>query len=78
MVKIDPDELLTVSQAAERRGTTRQAINHLVRNGKLPVIEIAGKRFIRVKDLEDFEPDLGGRPLKAQPDRIAKKKESVK
>lgn len=62
MVKIDPDELLTVSQAAKVRGVTRQAINHLVREGKLPSVEIAGKRFLRRSDVEDFEPDRGGRP----------------
>lgn len=64
MVKIDPDELLTVSQAAELRGTTRQAINYLVRQRKLPVVEIAGKRFIKRGDLDSFTPDKGGRPPK--------------
>jgi hypothetical protein len=62
MVKIDPDKLLTVAQAAERRGTTRQAINYLIRRGKLASVEIAGRRFIHLKDLESFVPDQGGRP----------------
>lgn len=62
MVKIDPDELLTVTQAAEVRGVTRQAINHLIRQKKLPVVEIAGRRFVKRGDLEAFEPDKGGRP----------------
>lgn len=62
MVKIDPEELLTVTQAAELRGVTRQAINHLIRQGKLPPVEIAGKRFVRRGDVEKFEPDKGGRP----------------
>lgn len=62
MVKIDPDELLTVTQAANERGVTRQAINHLIRQGKLPVVDIAGKRFVKRGELESFQPDRGGRP----------------
>jgi len=64
MVKIDPDDLLTVAQAAEIRGVTRQAINHLIREGKLPVVEIAGKRFVKRGEVLKFEPDKGGRPSK--------------
>jgi len=62
MTKIDTAELLSVAQAAQARGVTRQAINHLIRQGKLPAVEIAGKRFVRRGDLERFEPDRGGRP----------------
>lgn len=65
MVKIDPEDLLTVTQAAEERGTTRQAINHLIRQGKLKAVEIAGKRFVSRQELEAFEPDRGGRPPKS-------------
>jgi excisionase family DNA binding protein len=65
MVKIDPNDLLTVTQAAELRGVTRQAINHLIQQGKLKVVEIAGKRFVRRGDVEGFEPDKGGRPSKS-------------
>jgi excisionase family DNA binding protein len=66
MVKIDPDDLLTPSQAAELRGVSRQAINHLIRQGKLKVVEIAGKRFVRRGDVESFEPDKGGRPAESK------------
>ena len=65
MVKIDLDDLLTVTQAAEVRNVTRQAINHLIREGKLPVVEIAGKRFVKRSDVMSFEPDKGGRPAQA-------------
>jgi len=63
MVKIDPDELLTVAQAAAVRGVTRQAINYLIREGKLPSVEIAGRRFVKMADVESFVPDKGGRPV---------------
>lgn len=62
MTKIDTTELLSVAQAAQARGVSRQAINHLIRQGKLPAVEIAGKRFVRRADLARFEPDRGGRP----------------
>lgn len=55
---------LQVKQAAELRGVTRQAITHLIGQGKLPVVDIAGKRFVRRSDVEDYKPDVGGRPSK--------------
>ncbi len=61
---IDPGELLTVTQAAEERGTTRQAINYLIRQGRLETVEIAGKRFISRSVLAHFKPEVGGRPPK--------------
>jgi excisionase family DNA binding protein len=71
MVKIDPNELLTVAQAAAVRGVTRQAINYLIREGKLPSIEIAGRRFVKTADVESFVPDKGGRPVE---DKTSSKK----
>jgi len=59
---INPSELLTVTQAADERGTTRQAINYLVRQGRLETVEIAGKRFISRNVLANFKPEPGGRP----------------
>jgi hypothetical protein len=59
---INPSELLTVTQAADERGTTRQAINYLIRQGRLETVEIAGKRFINRSVLASFKPETGGRP----------------
>lgn len=59
---INPSELLTVTQAADERGTTRQAINYLVRQGRLETVEIAGKRFISRNVLAKFKPEPSGRP----------------
>lgn len=66
MSKVDTEDLLTVAQAAEEKKVSRQAINHLIRQEKLPFVEIAGKRFISRKALLAFEPDKGGRPPKAK------------
>jgi hypothetical protein len=71
---INPDELLTVTQAAAERGTTRQAINYLIRQGKLEAVEIAGKRFISRQTLASFIPDLGGRPPKIEKSNATYKK----
>jgi excisionase family DNA binding protein len=60
--KINPDELLTITAAAERRGVTRQNIDYLLRNGKIPGVVIGGKVFVRIKDLDAYIPDAGGRP----------------
>jgi excisionase family DNA binding protein len=62
--KINPDELLTITAAAERRGVTRQNMDFLVRNGKIPSVSIGGKVFVRIKDLDAYIPDAGGRPSK--------------
>ncbi len=75
---INPDELLTVAQAAEERGRTRQAINYLVRQGKLETIEIAGRRFIARQALAEYVPDAGGRPPKAKPEQSNGKRRQKK
>jgi hypothetical protein len=59
---IDPSELLTVTQAADERGTSRQAINYLIRQGRIETVEIAGRRFISRSVLASFKPEPGGRP----------------
>ncbi|MBD0325227.1 MAG: hypothetical protein ICV68_02280 [Pyrinomonadaceae bacterium] len=64
MTKIDAQELVTITQAAQERGVTRQWIDSLLRRGKIETIEIAGKRFVRLQDVLNYEPELGGRPPK--------------
>lgn len=71
MAKIDTEELLTVAQAAEVRGVSRQAINHLIRQNKLEAVDIAGRRFVRRGDLERFAPDKGGRPKERKEPKAA-------
>lgn len=76
--KINPDELLTPRGAAEYRGVTRQNMDYLLRNGKIPSIVIDGRRFVRVKDLDAYQPDPGGRPPKAEKPKPTSKKGSKK
>jgi len=63
-MKIDPQELITQAEAARIRGVTIQAINFLVKRGKLRTVEIGGRAFLYRSDIENFEPDPGGRPRK--------------
>lgn len=70
MKKIDPEELLSVADAAKLRGVSRQAINHLIRQNKIGFIQIGRNRFILRQSLESFTPDKGGRPLKPKSENL--------
>ena len=63
---INPKKLLTFESAARRRGKTRSNINSLVQRDKIPVVEIDGRFFIDVEDLDAYRPEdnKGGRPAK--------------
>jgi hypothetical protein len=61
---VNPNDLLSVQQAARVRGLTRQGINYLIKEGKLKTVDIAGHHFIHKDDLAAFKPDKGGRPRK--------------
>ena len=54
------DELLTVSQVAEIRGTSRIAVHELITRGRLKAVEIAGRKFVRRSDLDAFERQKPG------------------
>jgi predicted site-specific integrase-resolvase len=63
-MKIDLSELVSQREAAEMRGVSIQAINKLMKRGRLTVIEVSGKRFLLRKEVEAFEPNITGRPRK--------------
>lgn len=63
-MNIDLKDLITQKEAAEIRGVTIQAINFLMRRGKLRTVEIAGKKFLLRSEVERYTPDPGGRPAK--------------
>ena len=71
-MKIDPSELMSMKQAAEMRGVSIQAIQDLVRRGRFTVIEIAERKYLLRKEVEDFKKLPLGRPRKDS----AKKKRS--
>lgn len=63
-MKIDLSELVSQGEAAKMRGVTTQAINKLMKRGRLTVIEVSGKKFLLRKEVEAFEPNITGRPRK--------------
>lgn len=76
--EIDRDDLVTRTQAAVMRGVTRAAIADLIKRGRLRPIEIAGRSFLSRREVEAFEPDPGGRPLKLKQSDGETKKASKK
>jgi hypothetical protein len=63
-MKIDPGELVSLTQAADMRGVSTQAIQYLVKSGRFTVIEVGGRKFLLRKEVEAFEPLPAGRPRK--------------
>jgi hypothetical protein len=79
-MKVETDELITLTNAAERRGVSRQNIASLVSRNKLPVVYIDSVPFVRKQDVDSYEPDPGGRPakIKEDKDKQSKRKKSRK
>lgn len=61
-MKIDLSELVSQQEAAKMRGVSTQAIRHLMKHGRLTVIVVGGWKFLFRKEVEAFEPSVGGRP----------------
>ena len=59
-MKIDPDDLLTVAEAAALRNVSHQAISYLVRMRRVRTVSIRGKTYILLKDLENYRPGKPG------------------
>ncbi len=55
-------DLITQSEAARLREVTPEAIADLIRRGRLSVIEVGGRKFLRRSEVINFEAQAGGRP----------------
>ncbi len=57
-------ELLTPTQAARLKGVSRQWIANLIRQGKLDVVKIAGRNFVRQSEVLNYKaaPKTGRPP----------------
>jgi excisionase family DNA binding protein len=49
--------LLTVEQAANYLGRTKDAVNHMIAAGKLPTVKSDRRRFVDVIDLDHWIED---------------------
>ena len=64
-MKIDPAELVSITQAAKMRGVSFQAIQYLIKQGRFTVIEVGERKYLFRKEVEAFAPRPAGRPRKA-------------
>jgi excisionase family DNA binding protein len=60
----DANEWISQAEAARVRGVSRQAIAVLVKKERLATLKIGGRTFVNRKEVEEFVPELGGRPPK--------------
>ena len=60
----DLNDLITQADAARLRAVSREAIADLITRGRLQTVEIAGQRFVRRSEIENFEERKAGRPPK--------------
>ena len=56
MAKSGEDELITQTDAAKLRATSPQAINELVRRGRLRSVERYGRQLVYRSEVLAFEP----------------------
>jgi excisionase family DNA binding protein len=68
--KISVEDLISLAEAARLRGVSRQAIDDLVKRGKIQTVEIAGRRLVNKQDVEGYEQEIGGRPRKSEADEV--------
>lgn len=74
MVLKELHDLITQSEAARMRGVSREAICGLVARGKLSVVEIGGRKFVKRREVENYTPGIGGRPPNKESRKNGKKK----
>jgi excisionase family DNA binding protein len=72
-MKIDPEDLLTVSEAARLRGVSHQSISYLVKMGRVRSVSIRGRTYILRKDLENYKPGKPGPPPRKKAKSRSKK-----
>lgn len=56
----DMSELLSLTQAAERRGVSRAAIADLVSRGRLQSVVVGGKPHVYASEVDGFEKEKPG------------------
>jgi len=66
--KLETQDLVTPPQAARLKGTSREWIYSLMRRGKIEVVEVAGRQFVRLQEVLNYKPEsVGGRPPAPKP-----------
>ena len=65
------EDYMTISEAAEKRKITRQAVWALVKRGRIRSVQVGTTWLVNKTDIENYEPHAGGRPRK--PKKMASK-----
>lgn len=63
-MKEKTDNLLSVTEAAERLGVIRQRVFQLIQSGRLPAVKVGSQYVIKESDLQLVEDRPTGRPPK--------------
>jgi excisionase family DNA binding protein len=61
---IDLNEWITTTEAAAIRDISPQGILHLIAHDKIRHIKMGRQYFLNRKEVQNYEPDKGGRPRK--------------
>ena len=62
----DLNDLISIADAAQIREVSYQAIQDLIKRGKLNVTEIAGRKLLSRRQVESYKSESGGRPAKIE------------
>jgi hypothetical protein len=73
-VKFNPNELVSQATAARMRGVSKQAIEGLIKRGRLTTVVIDDHTFLLKKEVEDYKPGVGGRPKQSAKKRTRPRK----
>ncbi|HZH92455.1 MAG TPA: helix-turn-helix domain-containing protein [Pyrinomonadaceae bacterium] len=66
-------DFVSVNEAAEIKGVTRQRILQYINDGRLPAQKFADVYMIRRQDLDSVELKPPGRPRKGQTEKTSKR-----
>jgi hypothetical protein len=63
-IEFDPDDWITLAEAARIRKTSRQAISKLVKRGRLETLRLSGHIFVKKASVLLFVEEVPGRKRK--------------
>jgi len=71
----DLNDLITQADAARIRDVSREAIADLITRGRLATVEVAGQKFVKRSEIENFVTRKAGRPRSASKSATKRKSE---
>ena len=74
---INPNDWVSIPQAAKLHGKSRQAMEKLIKKGRFRTLFIGGHTLVFRHDIEQFKPAPAGRPLTSKIRERNRKKAST-